>query len=69
MHGGTIEAHSEGPQKGATFRMRLPLLDATRLRHPAESSRQSPSRPRSTRPLQILLVEDHGDTADMMRLY
>ncbi len=25
MHGGTIEAHSEGRDKGATFRVRLPL--------------------------------------------
>ena len=25
MHGGQIEAHSEGRDKGATFRVRLPL--------------------------------------------
>ena len=70
MHGGTIEAHSEGPQRGATFRVRLPVLDASRL---ATLGRAQPQQAAavarsSTRPLRILLVEDHGDTADMMRL-
>jgi two-component system NtrC family sensor kinase len=27
-HGGTIEAHSDGPGRGATFRVRLPLIPA-----------------------------------------
>lgn len=29
MHGGTISAHSDGPGKGATFRIRLPLRITT----------------------------------------
>ena len=29
-HGGTIEAHSDGPGLGATFRVRLPLVQSQR---------------------------------------
>jgi CheY-like chemotaxis protein len=64
MHGGTIEAHSEGRDKGSTFRICLPLVS------PAESrGAASPPMPSRTvvRPLRILLVEDHGVTAKMMK--
>lgn len=63
MHGGEISAESKGRDKGATFRIRLPLcepVDQTRI---IEISTQP-----STRPLHILLVEDHGITAQMIRL-
>jgi len=69
MHGGTIRASSEGKGQGATFTVELPLA--------SEFQRQSagaPDRPVSdgtqslttAKPLQILLVEDHADTAKMM---
>ncbi len=39
MHGGTIEAHSEGRGKGATFRVRLPLTaPAGRPEAPADQA-------------------------------
>ena len=63
MHGGTISAHSEGKGKGATFRVRLPLCAVSH----SQSSPASPLR-RAVRPLRILLVEDHGVTARMMRM-
>ena len=63
MHGGRIEAHSEGRDKGATFRVRLPLTAPAGVPHtPAAAPRQV------VRPLRILLVEDHGVTAKMMRM-
>ncbi|MDX9972340.1 MAG: ATP-binding protein [FCB group bacterium] len=67
QHGGTVEAHSEGEGKGASFRIRLPLLPA--LAFPAtetvpDSAQETESSPQS---LRILYVEDHGDTAAMMR--
>ena len=65
MHGGTISAHSEGRDQGATFRVRLPLCAPLGQ---AESPPSSIHRERAIRPLRILLVEDHGVTAKMMRM-
>jgi two-component system CheB/CheR fusion protein len=63
MHGGEIEAFSEGIGKGATFRIKLPLSKAaSRIESPAAPERGV------TRPLHILLVEDHGVTAHMIRM-
>ncbi len=65
LHGGSIEAHSPGRGKGATFRVRLPLSAP-----PGQSETVAPATPRTcaVRPLRILLVEDHGATAKIMRL-
>jgi PAS domain S-box-containing protein len=69
MHGGTIEAHSEGRDRGATFTVRLPLIspapDSPALAGPFPAA----SAPATTAgPLRMLVVEDHGDTAEMLRL-
>jgi PAS domain S-box-containing protein len=64
LHGGTIEAHSEGRDKGATFRIRLPRSDFAG--QPGQPASRAGS-PRVVRPLRILLVEDHGVTAKMMK--
>jgi PAS domain S-box-containing protein len=63
FHGGVLEAHSDGPGRGATFRVRLPL---TQIPAGAETSAREPSRPaeRPAKALRILLVEDHVDTAE-----
>ena len=65
MHDGTISAHSEGRDKGATFRVRLPLSEPA-----GQPEAPTPTTPekRVVRPLRILLVEDHGVTAKMMRM-
>lgn len=65
MHGGTIEAKSEGREKGATFRVRLPLAAPTVL---PRASLPVQSRVQRVRSLHILLVEDHGITAKMMQM-
>jgi two-component system CheB/CheR fusion protein len=64
LHGGTIEAHSEGLHKGATIAVRLPLALTDRRRLPRPPETRPAHAPQV--PLQILLVEDNGDTADMM---
>ncbi len=70
LHGGRIEAFSEGRGKGATFRVRLPLTAAPGVPAEDESpgSRGPPSLPRAVLPLRILLVEDHAVTAKLMRM-
>ena len=69
MHGGSIEAHSEGKGKGATFRVRLPLLADHAARVAVKkSSGHAPTVSDTTqrKALKILLVEDHVDTAQAM---
>ena len=65
LHGGLIEAYSEGRGKGATFRVRLPLT--TPPGQPEVRVADTPQK-RAVRPLHILLVEDHGVTAKLMRM-
>ena len=63
MHGGSITASSEGKDKGATFTIRLhtvkPVITGHPERPPAVSPEQIP-----TRPMCVLVVEDHLDTAE-----
>ncbi len=71
LHGGTIEALSEGRDKGATFRVRLPLMVPAAVSAPGGSSKASAPAAaprRAVRPLRILMVEDHGVTAKLMRM-
>ncbi len=72
LHGGTVEAFSEGKDKGATFTVSLPLL-ATRKENffpssPAPLSLSSPpSRPHSPLSgLRVLVVDDDPDTCDLI---
>jgi PAS domain S-box-containing protein len=69
LHGGTLEAASEGRDRGSTFTMRLPLgLPAHAVPWPpmgADFGEITLSVP-VFRPLHVLLVEDHQDTAEAM---
>jgi PAS domain S-box-containing protein len=64
MHGGTIEAHSEGQRKGSEFVVRLPLL----ADRPTErvTSRESARPP--VRSLRVLVVDDNRDSADSLAM-
>jgi CheY-like chemotaxis protein len=63
LHGGAIEARSEGDGRGSTFTVRLPLL-------PRAS--EQPARPRraesGTSPCRILIADDNPDALEMMHL-
>jgi CheY-like chemotaxis protein len=65
MHGGTIQACSEGLGKGSGFTVTLPLAAAgTRtVEEKAPPARSSPARP-----LRIMVVDDNHDSADMLAL-
>jgi two-component system NtrC family sensor kinase len=64
MHGGTIAARSEGLNRGATFIVRLPAQLAGAASEPAPPAKKLEAAGRNKR--RILLVEDHGDTAETM---
>lgn len=72
LHGGTLTAGSEGRGRGSTFTVRLPAgdpvvdLDDTGLGLMDEWSAGADVPERVDRPLRILLVEDHADTAEAM---
>ncbi|MGI9013634.1 MAG: PAS domain S-box protein [Phycisphaerales bacterium] len=59
MHGGSVEAHSDGRGKGSTFTVRLPVLIAESA--PDRPSEQVEAAPRTS--LRILVVDDNRDSA------
>ena len=63
LHGGSISVASEGRGKGATFCVRLPL---TTPNGEGVAPSPTPAPQLAVRPLHILLVEDHGVTAQMI---
>jgi CheY-like chemotaxis protein len=63
LHGGTIEAKSEGVGQGAVFCVTFPLTEASTPLIPCPAV---PLIPAHLRALRILLVEDHGDTSRIL---
>jgi len=63
MHGGSVEAHSEGPGKGSEFVVRLPVMPAAihELKPPAEEGQ-----PNSSGTCRILVADDNRDSADSL---
>lgn len=68
MHGGAVEAHSDGPGKGSEFVVRLPVLAEERkeelLGRPSEP--EQPVNPSA--PCRILVVDDNVDAAESLAL-
>jgi CheY-like chemotaxis protein len=63
LHGGTLEAHSEGPSCGAEFVLRIPVVHAS-TGSPSDSQEEA----RSPENLRVLVVDDNVDGADAMVL-
>ncbi len=63
LHGGTITATSDGPEKGSEFVLRLPTAPASAASEPG--SRNGPEKvpPRRSR---VLVVDDNADSANGM---
>jgi two-component system CheB/CheR fusion protein len=66
LHGGVIEAESRGVNHGALFRITLPLAGPDAGGSGREAGR-SLAEVQPAAPLRILLVEDHADTANVLR--
>ena len=70
LHGGTVEAHSDGPGRGSEFVVRLPALriDDRRLPigdggRPIDDHQSAVDKRR-----RVLVVDDHADAADSLAL-
>ena len=62
LHGGTVEARSEGPDKGSEFIVRLPAsVESSEDAAPANSSDA-----KSVRRVRVLIVDDNIDSADTL---
>jgi signal transduction histidine kinase/CheY-like chemotaxis protein len=63
LHGGTVEARSQGPGKGSEFVVRLPAPAEADLPAPEAPARDGPAPPR-----RVLVVDDNRDAADSIAL-
>jgi CheY-like chemotaxis protein len=61
LHGGSIEAHSEGEGKGSEFLVRLPLVRSLADQLPSQSVQAGPA-PR----LRVLIADDNEDAAESL---
>ncbi|MBM4440064.1 MAG: response regulator [Candidatus Rokubacteria bacterium] len=61
MHGGTVEAFSDGPGRGARFAVRLPRIEPV-----AASPAATPAPARERR--RVLVIEDGADAREMLRV-
>ena len=59
LHGGAVEARSEGPGRGSEFRVRLPRASAPEVHVTPEPAPPLP-------PCRILVVDDNRDAADLL---
>jgi PAS domain S-box-containing protein len=64
LHGGQVDAASDGPGKGSVLTVRLPLLAGDTA--PAARAAPQPALPQ--RPLRVLVVDDNPDAALMLSM-
>ena len=66
LHGGAVEAESAGPDKGATFTVRLPVRSLDVHNVVREREREAPVSTGGLSGATILIVDDDGDTREML---
>ena len=75
LHGGTVEAHSDGEGKGSTFSVHIPVAtlrgtarrDAREVLAPATRGEAELGYPAELAGLRILVVDDEDDARDLLR--
>jgi CheY-like chemotaxis protein len=65
LHGGSIEARSDGPGRGSEFVVRLPVVIEKRVHEAAQSD---DSEPACVAKYRILIVDDLEDSADSLAM-
>jgi signal transduction histidine kinase/ActR/RegA family two-component response regulator len=65
MHGGTVEAQSDGKNRGSRFTVRLPALHAESPRELPPPARPAPMQPKGPR-LRVMIVDDNRDAAELL---
>ncbi len=68
LHGGSLRARSEGPDRGAVFEARLPLASGVPLAEARPEPRAQPLREPAPRRRRVLVVEDNADIRESLRL-
>jgi signal transduction histidine kinase/ActR/RegA family two-component response regulator len=63
MHGGTIEAHSDGLGRGSVFTVRLPVATESRAN---DQPREDSTARAEGRRLRVLVVDDNADLVEML---
>lgn len=64
LHGGRVQAHSEGPGRGSTFEVALPAAALP----PAEARSTGGRRSEPSSGLRVLVVEDNRDARELLEL-
>lgn len=72
LHGGTVNAHSEGPGRGSAFTLRLPLSPVrperpAAVRAPVALPGEEDDCPPELQGLRILVVDDEPDARELLR--
>ena len=74
MHGGTVEASSEGEGKGSTFVVRLPIMIVHaesregRRQHPVTKTNQRLTELGDLRGIRVLAIDDEADALALLRV-
>jgi CheY-like chemotaxis protein/anti-sigma regulatory factor (Ser/Thr protein kinase) len=74
MHGGTVEASSEGEGKGSTFRVRLPIMIVAadsreaRRQHPVTKTQDRLTELGNLDGIRVLAVDDEADALALLRV-
>jgi signal transduction histidine kinase/ActR/RegA family two-component response regulator len=73
LHGGTVHAASDGPDKGATFTVSLPIAAARpvspeELRAKAPGGKLAPENPPSLAGVRALFVDDEADARELIAM-
>jgi CheY-like chemotaxis protein len=66
MHGGNIEAHSDGPGRGSEFTVRLPMPDDDAAETATAAHAQTAPERTNGSSRRILVVDDNKDSADSL---